>query len=98
VPDVAHIEMNQLRGTPVATRLTLVAAAAILAILTAGATPARSGVPYELVSRFTTYYPPGQPRVINIRRAAHLLVRAQSASEARGLGGALRHGGVEEVP
>jgi vancomycin resistance protein YoaR len=39
----------------------------------ADAAPARSSVRYELVSRFTTYYPPGQPRVINIRRAAALL-------------------------
>jgi vancomycin resistance protein YoaR len=30
---------------------------------------------YGLVSRFTTHYPPGQPRVINIRRAARLLDR-----------------------
>jgi vancomycin resistance protein YoaR len=28
---------------------------------------------YELVSRFTTFYPPGQPRVINISRAAQIL-------------------------
>lgn len=27
----------------------------------------------ELVSEFTTYYPPGQPRVVNIKRAAELL-------------------------
>jgi vancomycin resistance protein YoaR len=39
----------------------------------AGAAPARSSVPLELVSRFTTYYPQGQPRVVNIRRAAALL-------------------------
>jgi vancomycin resistance protein YoaR len=39
------------------------------------APPAPSSGPLELVSRFTTYYPPGQPRVINIRRAAVLLDR-----------------------
>lgn len=37
------------------------------------AAPARPSTPLELVSRFPTYYPPGQPRVINIRRAAVLL-------------------------
>jgi vancomycin resistance protein YoaR len=36
---------------------------------------ATQGAGYELVSRFTTYYPPGQPRVINIRRAAQILDR-----------------------
>jgi vancomycin resistance protein YoaR len=41
---------------------------------TAGTPPARSSA-YELVSRFTTHYPAGQPRVINIRRAAQLLDR-----------------------
>ena len=39
----------------------------------AAAATARSTEPLELVSRFTTYYPPGQPRVTNIRRAAALL-------------------------
>jgi vancomycin resistance protein YoaR len=47
-------------------------AVAMLSPAASGA-PARSSVPLELVSRFTTYYPPGQPRVINIRRAAALL-------------------------
>jgi vancomycin resistance protein YoaR len=36
---------------------------------------AKQGAGYELVSRFTTYYPPGQPRVLNIRRAAQILDR-----------------------
>jgi vancomycin resistance protein YoaR len=36
---------------------------------------ATQGAGYELVSRFTTYHPPGQPRVINIRRAAQILDR-----------------------
>jgi vancomycin resistance protein YoaR len=31
--------------------------------------------PIVMVSRFTTFYPPGEPRVINIRRAAQLLDR-----------------------
>ena len=39
----------------------------------AAAAPTRSNAPLELVSRFTIYYLPGQPRVINIRRAAALL-------------------------
>jgi vancomycin resistance protein YoaR len=38
---------------------------------------------YELVSRFTTYYPPAQPRVINIRRAAQLLDRTVLRPGAR---------------
>jgi vancomycin resistance protein YoaR len=45
--------------------------------------PRRSSVPLELVSRFTTYYPPGQPRVINIRRAAVLLDRTVLPPGAR---------------
>jgi vancomycin resistance protein YoaR len=54
------------------------AAAVLLPLL--GGSPARPmqaehGAGYELVSRFTTYYPPGQPRVINIRRAAQILDR-----------------------
>jgi vancomycin resistance protein YoaR len=39
----------------------------------ASATPSRQIAQYELVSRFATTYPPGQPRVINIRRAAQIL-------------------------
>ena len=48
-----------------------------------GAAPARPSAPLELVSRFTTYYPPGQPRVINIRRAAVLLDGTLVAPGAR---------------
>ena len=48
-----------------------------------GAAPAGPSAPLELVSRFTTYYPPGQPRVINIRRAAVLLDGTLVAPGAR---------------
>ena len=62
----------------------MICSAVVLAALTltmlsptaaAAAAPVRSIVSYELVSRFTKYYRPGQPRVINIRRAAVLLDR-----------------------
>jgi vancomycin resistance protein YoaR len=60
-------------------RSVLVSAAICVLPLLAGtpALPMQSTRPtgYELVSRFTTYYPPGQPRVINIRRAAQILDR-----------------------
>jgi vancomycin resistance protein YoaR len=42
---------------------------------TARVEPAQSTGPFELVSQFTTHYPPGQPRVVNIRRAAQVLDR-----------------------
>jgi len=45
----------------------------LAAVLVGVNAPARAAVPFELVSRFTTYYPPEQPRVVNIRRAAQLL-------------------------
>jgi vancomycin resistance protein YoaR len=45
--------------------------------------PGQTSVPLVLVSRFTTYYPPGQPRVINIRRAAVLLDRTLVKPGAR---------------
>jgi vancomycin resistance protein YoaR len=68
----------------------MIPGALILAALTlstlspaAGAAPEQSSVPLELVSRFTTYYPPGQPRVINIRRAAVLLDRTVVKPGAR---------------
>jgi vancomycin resistance protein YoaR len=66
-------------------RRTIVLAPLLLAALAfaAGTAPARSSVPYELVSRFTTYYPPGQPRVVNIRRAAALLDGTLLAPGAR---------------
>jgi vancomycin resistance protein YoaR len=65
-------------------RSVVITALAVTAFLLAsGAAPARLGVPYELVSRFTTYYPPGQPRVINIRRAAVLLDRTLLRPGAR---------------
>jgi vancomycin resistance protein YoaR len=41
----------------------------------ASTTPVQPAPYYQLVSRFTTYYPAGQPRVINIHRAAQLLDR-----------------------
>jgi vancomycin resistance protein YoaR len=43
----------------------------------------RSNVPLELVARFTTYYPAGQPRVTNIHRAAVLLDRTLVRPGAR---------------
>jgi vancomycin resistance protein YoaR len=45
--------------------------------------PGQTSVPLVLVSRFTTYYPPGQPRVNNIRRAAVLLDRTLVKPGAR---------------
>jgi vancomycin resistance protein YoaR len=42
---------------------------------TAHAQRATPSSPTTVVSRFTTYFEPGQPRVINIRRAARLLDR-----------------------
>jgi vancomycin resistance protein YoaR len=64
-----------MRGDGLMLRTTVIFAALALTILSpaAGASPTRPNMSYELVSRFTTYYPPGQPRVINIRRAAALL-------------------------
>jgi vancomycin resistance protein YoaR len=64
-----------MRGGGLMLRTTVIFAALALTILSpaAGASPTRPNMSYELVSRFTTYYPPGQPRVINIRRAAALL-------------------------
>jgi vancomycin resistance protein YoaR len=37
--------------------------------------PPNRAAGYELVSRFTTFYPPGQPRDINISRVAQILDR-----------------------
>jgi vancomycin resistance protein YoaR len=48
---------------------------AAAAAVTTGVAPAGTAQQWELVSHFTTRYPPGQPRVINIRRAAQLLDR-----------------------
>jgi vancomycin resistance protein YoaR len=64
---------------------TVMFAALVLTTLSpaGGAAPTRSSVAYELVSRFTTHYPPGQPRVINIRRAAVLLDRTLLPPGAR---------------
>jgi vancomycin resistance protein YoaR len=49
----------------------------------AASTEPRQSNAYELVSRFTTHYPAGQPRVINIRRAAQLLDRTLLQPGAR---------------
>jgi vancomycin resistance protein YoaR len=51
----------------------LVAAVVIETSFAARVEQAGGNPRYELVSRFTTYYPAGQPRVINIRRASQLL-------------------------
>ena len=61
-------------------RRTVLVSAAIVALPLLGGSPALTMQPkratgYELVSRFRTFYPPGQPRVINIRRAAQILDR-----------------------
>jgi vancomycin resistance protein YoaR len=82
--------MTPLHRHQAATFLTFLLAACVAAALaagpasTAGVEPAApSASPYELVSRFTTHYPPGQPRVVNIRRAAQLLDRTLLQAGAR---------------
>jgi vancomycin resistance protein YoaR len=66
-------------------RSTVIFAALTVTMLSSAACapPGPSSGPLELVSRFTTYYPPGQPRVINIRRAAVLLDRTLLRPGAR---------------
>jgi vancomycin resistance protein YoaR len=66
-------------------------------------TQAQAGGPYELVSRFTTYYPPGQPRVVNIRRGAEILDQTilqpgQRFSMNRSLGKRTRARGFVAAP
>ena len=55
----------------------------LAAVLVGVNAPARAAVPFELVSRFTTDYPPGQPRVVNIRRAAQLLDNTLVTADGR---------------
>jgi vancomycin resistance protein YoaR len=59
-------------------KVSMLAAVVVLPALTgstAFATQSEGTTAYELVSRFTTFYPAGQPRVTNIHRAAQILDR-----------------------
>jgi vancomycin resistance protein YoaR len=65
-------------------RAAFVIASLTVALLSPAAVASpHSSVPLELVSRFTTYYPAGQPRVTNIHRAAVLLDRTLVRPGAR---------------
>jgi vancomycin resistance protein YoaR len=61
----------------------VIASLAVALLSPAAVASPQSNVPLELVSRFTTYYPAGQPRVTNIHRAAVLLDRTLVRPRAR---------------